>query len=337
MTEKYSQKKKPLTKQTSHHDKLFKQAYSDPAIARELFQLVFSKEEWPVFDWENLRPEKDTFPDKRADLLFSVPLKNNPEVRFRICLLLEHKSQYNRGLFYQLLSYQTLIIGKTFHETGQAWPVIPVVFYHGKDPWNWKTSFQEGFWGEFFSKIPVSARKSMLNYELRLLDTHDPQMEKVLKDKSFKSRGFLKTLKETWFLKADEDVLNETISLFDNWVGDRDDLLLSLGDYFWATIPGMTKELWKKVERAAVDKGIFQKGGYMNIREHIREEGIQEGIQKGIQEGIQKGIQEGIQKGHQEEKRQVILKMLQKETDISFISEVTGLSEEEIEKLKNGS
>ena len=59
-----------------------------------------------------------------------------------------------------------------------------------KNSWSWKTSFQEGFWGEFFSKIPVSARKNMLNYRLRLLDTHDLKVEKALKDKSFRSRGF---------------------------------------------------------------------------------------------------------------------------------------------------
>ena len=92
--------------------------------------------------------------------------------------------------------------GKTFQETGHAWPVIPVVFYHGKQPWNWKQSFQEGFWGKSFFKIPISLRKNMINYRGRLLDTHDLKVEKWLKNKAFKSRGFLNTLKETWFLKA---------------------------------------------------------------------------------------------------------------------------------------
>ena len=50
----------------------------------------------------------------------------------------------------------------------------------------------------------------------------------------------------------------------------------------------------------------------MNTREYIKEEGRQEVIQ------------------------QVALNMLKKEAEISLISEVTGLSEEEIKKLKNG-
>ena len=40
--------------------------------------------------------------------------------------------------------------------------------------------------------------------------------------------------------------------------------------------------------------------------------------------------------GRQEEKRQVILNMLKKGLDTSLISEVTGLSPEEIKKLQNG-
>ena len=47
----------------------------------------------------------------------------------------------------------------------------------------------------------------------------------------------------------------------------------------------------------------------------------------------EEGREEGREEGHEE----LILKMLKKELDISLVSEVTGLSEEEIRKLKNGS
>ena len=51
----------------------------------------------------------------------------------------------------------------------------------------------------------------------------------------------------------------------------------------------------------------------MDIREHIKEKGRWEGRQE------------------------VVLNMLKEKADISFISKVTGLSEKEIKKLKNGS
>ena len=91
----------------------------------------------------------------------------------------------------------------------------------------------------------------------------------------------------------------------------------------------------------------------MDIREYIKEEGRQEGWQKGQQEGWQKGQQEGWQKGQQEgwqkgqqegwqkgraESMEVVaLNMLKKGADITFVSEVTGLSIDEINELKNGS
>ena len=52
--------------------------------------------------------------------------------------------------------------------------------------------------------------------------------------------------------------------------------------------------------------------------------------QDGYDEGWEKGHQKGRRKGRQE----VVLNMLKKKMDIAFISEVTGLSKEEIKKLK---
>ena len=58
----------------------------------------------------------------------------------------------------------------------------------------------------------------------------------------------------------------------------------------------------------------------MNIKEYIKEEGRQEGLQQGLQQ-----------------RDKVVLNMLKKKLDTSLIAEVTGLSEEEIKKLKNRS
>ena len=329
-------------KKSGHHDIFFKTGYSDPRFAKDLFQLAFSKEEMAAFDWDGLRAEKDTFEGLRADLVFSVPLKSEPNCRARIFLLLEHKSRWSRWIYYQVLKYKTLIIGKNLKEAEDDCLVIAVVFYHGEEPWKWAKSLKQGLWGRVLPKIPPSLAKDVLDYGIRLIDAHDPKVEQAIRDKNFNSRGFLGFLKRIWFLKAEEKDLKErdlkerdlkeTLSLFDNWPGDKEDLALSVGDYLWSAVPGMTKELWEELEREAVSKGIFSKGGYMNIREHIKEEGRQEGIQKGRQEGRQ----EGIQKGRQEEKQQVILNMLAQKADIAFICKVTGLSEEEIKKLQNG-
>ena len=149
-----------------------------------------------------------------------------------------------------------------------------------------------------------------------MVDVSSPAARRAIADRGFKSRGFLSALKSAGSLKPEEGELREAISLFDNWTGDREDLALNVGSYFWSSIPGMTKELWEKLERDAVMRGIFSKGGSMNIREYIKEEGIQE--------------------GQRNKEKEVILNMLKKKFDISVISEAIGLPEAEIIKFKNG-
>ena len=120
----------------------------------------------------------------------------------------------------------------------------------------------------------------------------------------------------------------EILELFASFSGfperQKKDLFAGLSNYL-NKARGISFELLKKVEEKAIKEGILKKGGYMNFTEEIKKEAKQEGWQKGQKEGIQKGIQK------------VVLKMLQEKADISFVSKMTGLSEKEIKKLKNGS
>ena len=317
-------------KQPSLHDAFFKEFFSRPEFAFELFKLVFSQEEMKIFDWPKLKPEKDSLQDKRADLVFSVPLKRNSKTHIKIFILLEHKSSYQKALFIQLLHYQTILYQRSIEETGYPSPILPVVFYHGKTPWKWPLSYQETFFGELLTQTPSLLQESMLNYSLKLLDMNDPKIGKVFKDPEFKSRGALYLLKEIWGLKADVESIGKVLEINKDFFGKDDDLALSIVQYLLKGVSGMNEGLWGEVYKMGVAKGYFPEGGnYMGIREYIKEEGIQEGLQK----GLQKGRQEGLQKKQQE----LVLKMLQEKLDLPLVSKVTGLSEEEIRKLKNGS
>ena len=308
-------------KRDSHHDVFFKEFYANPPFAMELFHLVFSQKERLTFDWTKLKPEKDTFPDTRADLVFSVPLKHKSRVRFHICLLLEHKAQYRRRLFSQLLEYQCGLHKQTLQATGQPLPVIPVLFYHGKKPWHWSVSFQDGVWGKAMTDIPVACRKNMLNYELRLLDAQAAKIKRILNDPTVQSRGALYLLREIWWFKPEVVALERVLGFLKEFAGRRDDLILSAVDYLFKAVPGMSRAVWEKAEQGAVAKGLLAKGGYMDVKERIREE----------------GRQEGRQEGQRESQREVVRNMLQNKLETPLISKVTGLSEKEINKLKNGS
>ena len=81
------------------------------------------------------------------------------------------------------------------------------------------------------------------------------------------------------------------------------------------------------------EKGLNQTGGGTMS---LWQDTLAEEREQGLKKGLQKGRQEGLQKGRQEGQQAVILNMLKEKLDLSVISKVTGLSEEEINKLKNG-
>ena len=66
-----------------------------------------------------------------------------------------------------------------------------------------------------------------------------------------------------------------------------------------------------------------------------KEEGLKEGLKKGEEKGMKKGEEKGMKKGGEKAVRKLILKMLREAVDKTFISKLTGLSEDEIIKLKS--
>ncbi len=85
---------------------------------------------------------------------------------------------------------------------------------------------------------------------------------------------------------------------------------------------------------------IKEKGRWEGERQGLkkgRQEGRKEGERKGLRKGRQEGERKGRREGRQEGRQEVVLNMLKKKLDTSLISEVTGLSEKAIKKLKNGS
>ncbi len=63
------------------------------------------------------------------------------------------------------------------------------------------------------------------------------------------------------------------------------------------------------------------------------EEGVKIGVKEGVKIGVKEGREEGRQEGRQEEKIKMAKKLKEKGIDIALISEASGLSKKEIEKL----
>ena len=82
----------------------------------------------------------------------------------------------------------------------------------------------------------------------------------------------------------------------------------------------------------AEQRQILSEAREKNRRDRVAREAYV--FNQGKEEGMQKGMQKGRSEGRQEGMQQVALNMIQKKLNISIISEVTGLTEEEIKNLK---
>ena len=166
---------------------------------------------------------------------------------------------------------------------------------------------------------------------MRIVNTKDPKIRKIVKNKESKIWGVIKLLDEGWDIK--EPSAEKVQAIIRDYFGeilkgktkrDAEEIVIGIVEYLRDTT-GLKLKEWEKAEKALREEGILQKGGIMNIRELIKEKGIWEGERKGRKEG------------RQEERQQVIANMLKEKADISFISKVTGMPAKEIKKLKNGS
>ena len=102
----------------------------------------------------------------------------------------------------------------------------------------------------------------------------------------------------------------------------------------------LTREAVSYMEKAAYTKGQLEtydkwKIAAMTERSAFSD-AIKEGIEKGMREGMKEGMKEGRKEGMKEEKIAIALKALEKGMSIEDIGDITGLSKQQIEKLKSG-
>ena len=159
-----------------------------------------------ALDWPRLALEPGSFLDDNlreyhSDLLYSVTFitsqAKKKESKLGVYLLIEHKSEPDRHVHTQVLSYLSSI----YKSKGQVFPVIPIVLYHGSKTWNIPPDFAstlnipEACKGELLKYIP--------NFFLEIYNLHSAE-EKELLVFSSALRAFLVSLKEVWKLASNQ-------------------------------------------------------------------------------------------------------------------------------------
>ena len=114
--------------------------------------------------------------------------------------------------------------------------------------------------------------------------------------------------------------------------------------HLWSYIIKGSKKLTDKELSVIETRGDDMKAAVQRLKMLSREKSmeiIEEAREKARRDrmairdfALEKGMKQGKEEGREEEQTKVILNMLKKKTDITFISEVTGVSVKEIKKLK---
>ena len=299
------------------HDTFFKLIFFDPKLAKELVELLLTKKVSKFFNLDDIKFEKDTHKKQIADIVLSFPLKGYPKERVDFFMILEHKSYNDKNSYDQILKYLYLFRDLIIKQTGRVKPIIPGMFYHGKKPLKLKKSLQEEDFKDIYNKIPIEIRESMLNFKLKLINTKDPKIRKLIKNKGSKIWGVIKLLDEIWDIKKPSAkkvkiIIRDYFGEILNGKAKREaeEIVIGIEEYLRDTT-GLKSEEWEKAKQELIDEGTIKKGVNMNIRELIKAKGRWEG------------------------REEVIINMLKEKADISFISKVTGLPAEEIKKLKS--
>jgi predicted transposase/invertase (TIGR01784 family) len=131
---------------TNPHDKFFKEIFGQPDLAADFVRNYLPSAIVNALNLDSLEVQKESFVDEKlkenfADLIYRVRLRNSSQSSF-VCLLFEHKSNPDKWVAFQVLSYLLQFWERLKANKAKSLPLIfPVLFYHGETRWNYSTSF----------------------------------------------------------------------------------------------------------------------------------------------------------------------------------------------------
>ena len=244
------------------------------------------------------------FQNREADIVYKYKDRN-------IFFLIEHQTKIDYSMPYRILEYEMAImrsaveIKKLKTKEYKLPLVVPIVLYTGKQKWNSKQYIEESQEKLYDVKIKVG------NYNL--VDINDYTKEELLKSKTITAKIML--LEKS---KSTE----ETIKMLEE------------------IIPNI-KEEYKELLKRVISMLLEEKIGKKKAEELINKINGGEEKMLALLDMVRNENQKYINIGKEEERknsekkcREIVKNLLKLKMPISQISEVTKLTKEEIEKLK---
>ena len=268
------------------HDKFFKETFSNKEEATDLLRNALPKPLLKNLKLNTLQLDKTSYIDEElkesfSDLVFDCKYKG--ETNIKISILIEHKSYTPDYPHIQLLKYLLKIWETNIKQKQDLVPVIPIIFYHGKEKWK-SINFSQ-----YFKGIDQNIEPFLPAFNYLLTDLYsytDTEIENLYKAitvqmslllmKSIFNEEIIKQNLFTIFSGVEQIIETERGKKF----------LMSILLYIYSNT---------EIESDVINKTITEIsniGGQIAMTTAIKLE--QKGRQEGMQKGILKGKKEDI-------------------------------------------
>lgn len=332
------------------HDHYFKANLGQAEIAADFLKNYLPPPLARQMDFKSLQLQNSSFiePELKqlySDLLYRAKMGKKETYLY---FLFEHKSSSDKNITLQLLGYLLSIYRESQRKNpSELLPlVLPIVFYHGKNPWTAGRYFSDLLCT--YEGLQEDLRVYIPEFTYLLYDTNAYRKEELLGE--IPLQIFLRMMKS--ILAGDQSdfytTLNETIRLLEVLQDEKRQIEIfeqMIRYIFSAREDADFESIKKQVEAISRERSEE----LMSIAEKLEQRGLEKGMQlgkeqglklgiiegkkQGIEQGMQQGMQQGMKQGEQKKMVEVARNMLAMNSEVEFIMRATGLSREEIEKL----
>ncbi len=274
-----------MTTITSIHDKFLRAILTDKSIAIDYFRACLPEHLSTILDFSTLTQLPDTYVSKElrktiSDIVYSCRTKNRKQ-KVKISILLEHKSAPDKFTPIQIGSYIFSGFQRQIAQERQLSPIIPVLLYHGKDHWEYRTL------SSLFQNLDPELRPFVPDYEFifhNLGEIPDEQIE-TLENKFL--HASLLALK---YSQLQAELVKWIPTILSLAIGVRENLESNLIVYTFGVSGLKEEEIITLIEEIPVTI----KSTVMNTLDIF------------VEKGKKIGLQEGLLKGHQEKTEKIV-------------------------------
>lgn len=204
-----------------HHDALFKYTEGSLENAIDFIKGIFPSEIVNNINFNSFELDKTEYTDEKlkklfSDLVYTCEYKSSNKIK--IALLFEHKSYPSKYIHFQMLKYMLLMWEKQLLQNKEMMPIIPIVFYHGRDNWKIKSIM------DFFPNIDEDLKSFIpqMDFLFKSLNKYSDQEIKYQLFKREANQIMCLLLKHFYEVEYLKNNLSEILGIGNNYLNTED-------------------------------------------------------------------------------------------------------------------